>query len=99
MKTCLTGNKIMHGENSFLSRSSIKKLSLVLCIVSLLIWWEIPAVTLILAIINGILIYKKYDGSVLCKVNIGLCILCLLLAIWNWDLHIGMQLLEWYNGQ
>ena len=99
MKTCLTGNKIMHGENSFLSLSSIKKLSLVLCIVSLLIWWQIPIAVVFLTEVNGIMIYKKYDEGILCKVNIGLSVLGLLLAIWNWDLHIGMQFLEWYYGQ
>lgn len=77
----------------------VKAISLTINIISLLIWWEIPIAVIILFLINGFIICKNYDRSVFFKVNIVLSLMVIGLAGLNWDLHIGLRLLEWYNGQ
>lgn len=76
-----------------------KIISLLLSLISILIWWEIPIVVIILSAVNGFIICKNYDGSIFFKINIALSLMCIGLAGLNWDLHIGLRLLEWYNGQ
>ena len=77
----------------------IKVISLIISITSLLIWWEIPIAVIILSVINGFIICKNYDESIFDRVNIVLSLICAGLAGLNWNLHIGLRLLEWYNGQ
>lgn len=77
----------------------VKAISLTINIIALLIWWEIPIAVIILSLINGFIICKNYDGSVFFKVNIALSLVVIGLAGLNWDLHVGLRLLEWYNGQ
>ena len=48
----------------------VKAISLIINIISLLIWWEIPIAVIILFLINGFIICKNYDRSVFFKVNI-----------------------------
>lgn len=77
----------------------IKVISLIISITSLLIWWEIPIAVIILSVINGFIICKNYDGSIFFKINIALSLMGAGIACLNWDLHIGLRLLDWYNGQ
>ena len=77
----------------------VKANSLTINIIALLIWWEIPIAVIILSLINGFIICKNYDRSVFFKVNIVLSLMVIGLAGLNWDLHVGLRLLEWYNGQ
>ena len=77
----------------------MKIVSLILCSVSLLVWWEIPMAVVILSAANGYVICKNYDRSLLCKINIALCILGVCLAVLNHDLHIVLKMLDWYNGR
>lgn len=77
----------------------IKVVSLIISILSFFIWREIPMAVIILSAVNVFIIYKNYDGSRFFKINIALFLMCICLAGLNWDLHIGLRLLEWYNGQ
>ena len=77
----------------------IKVISLMISIISLLIWWEFPIMVIILSIINGFIICENYDKSVFFRINMFLSLIGVGLAGLNWDLHIGLRLLEWYNGQ
>lgn len=77
----------------------IKIISLVISIISLLIWWEFPIAVIILAAINGVIICKNYDGGIFFRVNIALSLIGVCLACLNWDLHIGLKLLDRYNGR
>ena len=72
----------------------MKIFSFILSIISLLIWWEAPILTIGLAAINAILSVKTYDKSFMCKSVIGMCIIAVGLAIWNWDFHVGMYIVE-----
>lgn len=73
----------------------MRVVSLILSIISLLVWWEIPMAVIILSAANGYVICKNYDRSLLCKINIALCILGVCLAVLNHDLHIGLKMLEY----
>lgn len=77
----------------------IKVISLVISIISLLIWWEFPIAVIILAAINVVIICKNYDGGIFFRVNIALYLIGVCLACLNWDLHIGLKLLDRYNGR
>lgn len=84
------------GNNSLPTEKAI---SLTINIISLLIWCEIPIAVIILSVVNGFIICKNYDGSIFFKINIALSLMCIGLAGLNWNLYIGLRLLEWYNGQ
>ncbi len=73
----------------------MRVVSLILSIISLLVWWEIPMAVIILSAANGFIICKGYDSSAFCKINIALCVLGVCLAVWNHDLHIGLKMLEY----
>ena len=50
------------------------------------------------SIANGFVIYKNYDKSFCYKIIIVLSVIVVLLSLWNWDLHIGTRILDWYYG-
>ena len=77
----------------------MKVISLIINIISLLIWWEIPIAVIIISLINGLIICINYDRSIFFKVNTALSFMSISLAVMNWDLHIGLRLLEWFNGR
>ena len=74
----------------------MKVISFILSIISLLIWWEAPLLTVGIVAINAILLLKSYDKSLMCNATIGMCVIAAWLSIWNWDLHIGLKLVEMY---
>lgn len=76
----------------------MKKLCLILCIAALLIWWEAPAAAAALIIASAVIVLKNYDGSVLYKVIIGMEFAGFMLAVWNWDLDVGLCLVEKFTG-
>lgn len=73
----------------------MRVVSLILSIISLLVWWEIPMAVIILSAANGFIICKGYDSSSFFKINIALCVLGVCLAVWNYDLRIGLKMLEY----
>ncbi|MBO4898294.1 MAG: hypothetical protein J5590_08365 [Clostridia bacterium] len=73
-------------------------LSIVLGIISLLIWWEAPLLTIGITVINAVLLFKCYDKSRILKAVIGMGIVSLCLAVWNYDLHVGIALIEMYQS-
>ncbi len=77
----------------------IKVISLVISIISLLIWWEFPSAVIILVLINGLIICGNYDGGIFFRINVVLSLIGAGLAGLNWNLHIGLKLLDWYNGR
>ena len=72
----------------------MKVTSFILGVISLLIWWEAPLLTVGIVTINAILLLKSYDKSLMCNVVIGMCVIAVGLSIWNWDLHVGMYIIK-----
>ena len=77
-------------------RRLMKTLSFVFGLISILLWWEIPYSVAYLMAINAIILFKTYDKSFVWIMTAVISIIALGLAIWNWDLHAGMYIVENY---
>ena len=76
----------------------MKALAFILSLISLLAWWELPYSIACLMGINGILLFKTYDKSFIWILTAVFSLIALGLSIWNWDLHVGMKIVEMYKG-
>lgn len=72
----------------------IKMISLVSALIGMLLWWEIPALCIICVIFNVFLIIKHYEKGMFYNLIIVMSFIVLILCIWNWDLHVGISVLE-----
>lgn len=73
----------------------MKNLTVVLTTVSILFWWEIPALCLIFSLINIFIAFVMRQWSVHYKVITMLSLMVIVLCVWNWDLHVGMRIIDW----
>ena len=76
----------------------MKALAFILSLISLLVWWELPYSIACLMGINGILLFKTYDKSFIWIITAIFSLIALGLSIWNWDLHVGMKIVEMYKS-
>ena len=76
----------------------MKALAFILSLISLLLWWEMPYSIACLMGINGILLFKTYDKGFIWILTAVFSLIALGLSIWNWDLHVGMKIVEMYKG-
>ncbi len=74
----------------------MKALAFILSLISLLVWWELPYSMACLMGINSIILFKTYDKSFIWIITAIFSLIALGLSIWNWDLHIGMYIVENY---
>lgn len=71
-----------------------KMISLVLVLAGLLLWWEIPMLCITCVIFNVFLMIKNYEKGMFYNLIIVMSFIVLILCIWNWDLHVGIYILE-----
>ena len=76
----------------------MKALAFILSFISLLLWWEAPYSIACIMGINGILLFKTYDKSFIWILTTVFSLIALGLSIWNWDLHVGLKIVEMYKG-
>ena len=76
----------------------MKALAFILSFISLLLWWEAPYSIACIMGINGILLFKTYDKSFIWILTAVFSLIALSLSIWNWDLHVGLKIVEMYKG-
>lgn len=76
----------------------MKALSFVLALISIFLWWEMPHSVACVMAINGIILFKTYDKSFLWIITAVFSLIALGLSIWNWDLHVGLEIVEMYKG-
>ena len=75
----------------------MKILSVLLTLFSGLLWWEIPVFCLLFSIVCiAIVIYKK-EWTFWYKIVTVISVIVILLCIWNWDLHVGISILEYFD--
>ncbi len=74
----------------------MKTLTTIFTTISVLTWWHIPVVAMIFSLINTlILIWIKFSETHY-KVVFAITVLIVCLSVWNWDLHIGVDMIEKY---
>ena len=76
----------------------MKALAFILSLISLLVWWEMPYSIACVMGINCILLFKTYDKSFIWILTTVFSLIALGLSIWNWDLHVGLKIVEMYKG-
>ena len=83
-------------SNAIIGRDSriMKIILLLLTIFATTLWWEIPSLCLILSLFAICLMIFKKVGGIFFKIILIISIITIALSIWNWDLHVGMNVLE-----
>lgn len=74
----------------------MKTLSTIFTTTAVLTWWHIPIVAVIFSLLNIIILLTKRDFKTHYKVVIIITAVVICLSIWNWDMHIGMSIIEKY---
>lgn len=77
---------------------NMKIFTFILGIISLFTCWEAPYCVACFMVLNAVILILKCDKSVICKLTAVFSIIALGLSIWNWDLNIGVKMLEMYYG-
>lgn len=72
----------------------MKTLTTVLTTIGILLWWEIPHFCILFALTNIAIALYKREWTLYYKVMIGMSCLITMLCIMNWDLDIGMNIVE-----
>lgn len=73
-----------------------KILTTIFTTVSVLTWWHVPIVATMFSLINIIILLLKRSFETHYKVILAISIMVIGLSFWNWDLHIGMDIIEKY---
>lgn len=61
---------------------------------AIFMWWEIPMLCITCVIFNVFLMIKNYEKGMFYNLIIVMSFIVLILCIWNWDLHVGIYILE-----
>lgn len=81
---------------NFLKKINYKTLTTVFTTISVLTWWHVPIDAVIFSLINIIIILIKRSYNTHYKVVLIISLITIGLSIWNWDMHIGMRVIEKY---
>lgn len=74
----------------------MKTLTTIFTTVSVLTWWHIPIDAVIFSLINIIIILLKRLNETHYKIVLVISLIAIGLSAWNWDLHVGMSIIEKY---
>ena len=74
----------------------MKTLTTIFTTVSVLTWWHVPIDAVIFSLINIIIILLKRLNEIHYKIVLVISLIAIGLSAWNWDLHIGMSIIEKY---
>lgn len=74
----------------------MKTLTTIFTTISVLTWWHVPIDAVIFSLINIIILLLKRSSETHYKVVLVISLIAIGLSIWNWDLHIGMGIIEKY---
>lgn len=74
----------------------MKTLTTIFTTVAVLTWWHVPIDAVIFSLINIIIILLKRPNETHYKIVLVISLFAIGLSAWNWDLHIGMGIIEKY---
>lgn len=74
----------------------MKTLTTIFTTISVLTWWHVPIVAMLFSLINIIILLLKRSSETQYKVVLVISLMTIVLSLWNWDLHIGMGIIEKY---
>ena len=74
----------------------MKTLTTIFTTIAVLTWWHVPIDAMIFSLINIIILLLKRSSETHYKVVLVISLIAIGLSIWNWDLHIGMGIIEKY---
>lgn len=81
---------------NFLKKINYKTSTTVFTTISVLTWWHVPIDAVIFSLINIIILLLKRDSGTHYKVVLVISLMVIGLSLWNWDLHIGIGIIEKY---
>ena len=76
----------------------IKLLIPVQIILGLGIWWECPWIAVLVAVMAFLMIAVLFENKPFYYICIAGCLLIIGLSVWNWDLQVGTQILQYIRG-
>ena len=74
----------------------MKTLTIIFTTISVLTWWHVPIIAMMFSLINIIILLLKRSFETHYKVVLIISLIVIGLSLWNWDLHIGMGIIEKY---
>ena len=74
----------------------MKTLTTIFATISVLTWWHVPIIAMMFSLINIIILLLKRSFETHYKVVLIISLIVIGLSLWNWDLHIGMGIIEKY---
>jgi len=74
----------------------MKTLTTIFATISVLTWWHVPIIAMMFSLINIIILLLKRSFETHYKVVLIISLIVIGLTLWNWDLHIGMGIIEKY---
>lgn len=74
----------------------MKTLTTIFTTISVLTWWHVPIDAMIFSLINIVILLLKRSFETHYKVVLVISLIAIGLSLWNWDLHIGMDIIEKY---
>lgn len=74
----------------------MKTLTTIFTTISVLTWWHVPIVAMLFSLINIIILLLKSSYETHYMVMLVINIMAIGLSLWNWDLRIGMGIIEKY---
>ena len=74
----------------------MKTLTTIFTTISVLTWWHVPIIAMMFSLINIIILLLKRSSETHYKVVLIISLIVIGLTLWNWDLHIGMGIIEKY---
>ena len=81
---------------NLLKKTNFKTLTTIFSTISVLTWWHVPIDAVIFSLINIIILLLKRSQEIHYKVVLVISLIAIGLSLWNWDLHIGMGIIEKY---
>lgn len=78
------------------NKVNYKTLTTIFTTISVLTWWHIPIVAIVFSLINIIILLLKRSTETHYRVVLVITTMVIGLSLWNWDLHIGMSIIEKY---
>lgn len=74
----------------------MKTLTTIFTTISVLTWWHVPIIAMMFSLINIIILLLKRSSETHYKVVLIISLIVIGLSLWNWDLHIGIGIIEKY---
>jgi len=81
---------------NLLKKVNYKTLTTIFTTISVLTWWHVPIVAMIFSLINVLILIWEKSSKPHYKIVALITLIIIGLSIWNWDLHIGMNIFEKY---